>query len=107
MGTPAKKTTVSGESSTGASAGKDLAGRYEQMRGHVLGGSGRDAGLSVFLRQGMRAWMEAGAGSPPAELAADPIRSGAAALPPQARADVVLVMAAMILSNHLEMSQRL
>ena len=76
------------------------------MRGHVLGGFGRGAGLFVFLRQGMRAWMEAVAGSPPAELAANRISSGAAALPPQARADVVLVVAAMILSNRLEMSRR-
>ncbi len=32
---------------------------YEELRSQALGGVGRGQGLALFLRQGMRAWMEA------------------------------------------------
>jgi hypothetical protein len=102
LGAPAKKTTVSGERPTGSSASDNLAARYEELRRHVLANSGRGTGLFVFLRQGMRAWIEAGTGLAPATLVSTPTRSGSAAFPPPVRADVVFALAAMVLSNRLE-----
>ncbi|MDA2924466.1 hypothetical protein MYX65_07390 [Acidobacteria bacterium AH-259-L09] len=36
-----------------------LVARYEELRSQALGGVGRGQGLALFLRQGMRIWMEA------------------------------------------------
>src|SRR5207253_2389949 len=38
---------------------QDLVARYEEMRSQVLEGRGRDLGLALFLRHGMKAWVRA------------------------------------------------
>lgn len=95
---------MTGDPHSLSSANGDLAARYEQLRAHVLGGSGRGTGLILFLRQGMRAWMEACDHPAPAALASIHADSDAAPLPPQARADMAFVLAAMVLNNRLESS---
>lgn len=98
---------MTGDPHSLSSANGDLAARYEQLRAHVLGGSGRGTGLILFLHQGMRAWMEACYHPAPAALASIHTNSDVALLPPRARADMAFVLAAMVLSNRLESSQGL
>lgn len=81
------------------SARGELAARYEQLRRHMLGGAGRGTGLILFLRQGMRAWMEACDRSAPAAWAAIGTGSDDVLLPPLARLEVTLILAGMALRN--------
>jgi hypothetical protein len=40
-------------------ADRDFATHYEQLRGDALGKTSGGVGLTLFLRQGMVAWMQA------------------------------------------------
>lgn len=79
-----------------------LIASYEQLRSQALGGY-RGPGLAVFLRQGMKAWMEAcsdcGA-SAPAKVQHQ-IGCGQM-IPASVRSEVVMVLAGMILHGSSE-----
>lgn len=75
---------------------------YEALRRRVLTGSvfGGPAGLVLFLREGLAAWMARGAAGAAAVEAADPERRGAAPLVADAiHAAVVRVLASMALGG--------
>jgi len=50
--------------------------RYEELRSQVMGGLGNGMGLALFVRQGMRSWIEAWRyctlGTPPAQHQPEP-----------------------------------
>ena len=76
-----------------------LAERYEDLRRQAQGEFGNRAGMVVFLRQGMTAWMVAWskwATSEPIETAADRVES-ADTLPLTLRSEITLVLAGMAL----------
>ena len=80
---------------------------YEALRRRVLAGSvfGGPAGLVLFLREGLAAWMARGSAGAAAVEAADPERRGAAPLVADAiHAAVVRVLASMALGGLKEMS---
>ena len=78
----------------------DLVTRYEQLREQVLEGQVHGQGLSVLLRQGMRAWIEAWSLCPAStpDVASQLPRAGETVPPPMQR-EVVLVLAGMALNQ--------
>jgi len=83
---------------TAAPLEKDgLIAAYEELRRQLLNGQ-RGPGLALFMRRGMREWMNAGslcvAPSPTKEFTAAPDE---AVLPPGARTEIVLILAGMLL----------
>jgi hypothetical protein len=44
---------------SGSGGKQNLVARYEELRNQVLSGGAGGLGLVLFLRQGMKAWMEA------------------------------------------------
>jgi hypothetical protein len=70
---------------------------YEELRRQLLNGQ-RGSGLALFMRRGMREWMNACslclAPSPTKEFTAAPDQ---AVLPQSARTEVVLILAGMLL----------
>ena len=80
------------------SLGKDgLIAAYEELRRQLLNGQ-RGAGLALFMRRGMREWMNACSlcvgPSPTKEFIAAPDE---AVLPQGARTEIVLILAGMLL----------
>jgi hypothetical protein len=78
--------------------GKDgLIAAYEELRRQLLNGQ-RGPGLALFMRRGMREWMNACslcvAQSPTKEFTA---ASDEAVLPQGARTEIVLILAGMLL----------
>jgi hypothetical protein len=75
-----------------------LVARYEELRSQVMGGLGNGMGLALFVRQGMRSWIEAWRyctlGTPPAQPQPEP------ALPAPLRTELTLLLASMVLLNH-------
>jgi hypothetical protein len=94
-----KKTPISLlPANTAAPLEKDgLIAAYEELRRQILNG-GRGPGLALFMRRGMREWMNACslclAPSPTKEFTAAPDQ---AVLPQGARTEVVLILAGMLL----------
>jgi len=85
---------------TAEPVGKDgLIAAYEQLRRQILNGQ-RGPGLALFMRRGMREWMNACslclAPSPTKEFSAAPDE---AVLPQDARTDMVLILAGMLLNG--------
>jgi len=84
---------------------RDPVDRYEALRSHALEGTtGEDAGLAVFLRQGMAAWMDLGrrltpAGGPKLEAKA----RATSGLPGAVFTDLVAVLAGMVVQTLQEM----
>jgi hypothetical protein len=77
-----------------------LVARYEELRSQVLGGSGRELGLVLLLRQGMRAWVEAWSNctlTMPAERHHEGGLDEVVPIP--LRAEIAIVLAGMALSN--------
>jgi len=79
---------------------------YEDLRTQVLGG-GRGPGLAIFLRHGMREWIEVyGSCTPvmaeirPVQVTADPQH-----VPPEMRSEIVSILAGLVLHNRLEALQ--
>jgi hypothetical protein len=79
---------------------------YEDLRTQVLGG-GRGSGLAIFLRHGMREWIEVyGSCTPvradigPVQLTADPQH-----VPPEMRPEIVSILAGLVLHNRWEALQ--
>jgi len=85
-----------------AAAGTRLTTEYEQLRRQVLDGAGRGSGLIVFLRQGMRAWIDEELRS--AVEATAPLRNPDSAewFPQPPAAEAVLVLAGMALAARRE-----
>jgi hypothetical protein len=81
---------------------------YEQLRRQVLSlkcGGSADHGLALFLRQGMKRWMDAWPRCPIAESPKAPIpcRPVEAVVPWDLRAEVVAILTGMALSIRQEM----
>ena len=80
-----------------------LIARYEELRSQVLGGLGHGMGLALFLRQGMRSWIEAWRhctlGAPREQNQSDPT----VATP--LRTELAMLLASMVLLNHQEASR--
>jgi hypothetical protein len=76
-----------------------LIAAYEQLRRQLLNGQ-RGPGLTLFMRRGMREWMNGCslyvAPSPTKEFTATPDE---AVLPQGARAEIVLILAGMLLQG--------
>ena len=77
--------------------------RYEEMRGQVLRPEGRGSGgqgLTLFLRQGMKGWMDAWSRCRVAGPPKAPIQSSLVdgVVPWDLRAEVVAILAGMALS---------
>ena len=81
-------------------AGVHLAERYEELRSQALGGSGRELGLALLLRQGMRAWVEAWSNCT-LGMPAERRREGGLAevVPIQLRTEIAIVLAGMALGG--------
>jgi hypothetical protein len=75
-----------------------LVARYEELRSQVMGGLGNGMGLALFVRQGMRSWIEAWRyctlGTQPAQHQPEP------AVPALLRTELTLLLASMVLLNH-------
>ncbi len=73
-----------------------LAAEYEELRRQVLEGSGHGCGLILFLRRGMRAWIE----EPlrPAAANAAPRPGGGPWAPRPSPTEAVLLLAGMALA---------
>ena len=85
---------------TAAPLGKDgLIAAYEEMRRQILNGQ-RGPGLALFMRRGMKEWMNACslyiAPSLTKESTAAPDE---AVLPPGARTEIVLILTGMLLQG--------
>lgn len=83
----------------GKGAPGEVGAAYEEMRGGWLAGRGaREMGLSVLLRRGMRAWMEAWVIRPAEDAGRrpPPQNSGLAS---DFRAEVARVLAGMVLAR--------
>jgi hypothetical protein len=87
---------------------RDLAARYEQLRHDIIGGSygGEGLGRALFLRRGMKAWMQAWS-----ECACDlapptpPLQSGVdESIPVNMRSQITTLLVGMILSLQQEAS---
>jgi len=77
-----------------------LAARYEELRRQVRDGAGTATGLFLFLRHGMRAWMQTPLSSAASCREPDEKETGRDAnAAPRSRAGLVLVLAAMALSR--------
>ena len=83
------------------SFGDRLVERYEELRRQAAGELGRGAGMVVFLRQGMKAWMDSWSkwASEPTERPSNRSDSGNV-LPPKARDEITLVLAGMALRGN-------
>ena len=86
----------------------DVVDRYEELRGQVLNPVGRGSGgqgLTLFLRQGMKAWMDAWLRCRIAGPTKAPIKSSLVEgiVPWDQRAEVVAILAGMALSIRQEM----
>lgn len=85
---------------------EELIAHYEDLRRYVLGEYGTlqsGSGLTLFLQQGMTAWLRACSQCAPPVAA--PAQKPAAALgivPAGLQGEVVRIVAAMLLGGHLE-----
>lgn len=78
----------------------DLVPRYEQLREQVLEGQVHGYGLTVLLRQGMRAWIEAWSLCPASTPGvASQLPLAGETVPPQLQREMVLVLAGMALNQ--------
>jgi hypothetical protein len=86
----------------------DVVDRYEELRGQVLSPEGRGSGsqgLTLFLRQGMKGWMDVWSRCRIAGPTKVPVKSSPVegTLPWDLRAEVVAILAGMALSIGQEM----
>jgi hypothetical protein len=105
-----KKNDASLRDSLGiAASGAEILADYEQMRSTVLDPSNGLVtlqGLALFLRQGMAAWMSAGSHCMRGPTQ-EPDRAATRTppqLPPSSQAQLVTILAGMILSQHREIT---
>jgi hypothetical protein len=91
---------------TAAGRSAEVVDRYEELRQQALGEMGRGLGMVLFLREGMKAWMEAWANAT-LQLPQRPPSSPAAGLtlPQGAREEAILVLAEMALRVQSEVNR--
>jgi hypothetical protein len=94
------------ESPEAAKLGSELVDRYEELRCQALGEMGRGLGMVLFIREGMKTWIEAWMNSvlriaerPPSSLGSRLI------VPPGVREEAILVLAGMALSIQAEVDR--
>lgn len=93
------------ETSTHAMADRDFATHYEQLRGDALGKTSGGVGLTLFLRQGMVAWMQAcSCVTPPPAKDAVPPASAVSPLPAGVRSQATMILAGIILNCRPEIT---
>ncbi len=86
-----------------ASADRDFAVHYEQLRCGALGmTAGRSFGLALFLRHGMAAWVHAYSCTTPARDTVPPTDNIPS--PADVRSQVAVILAGMILNRRPESS---
>lgn len=85
----------------------ELVNRYEELRCQALGEVGRGLGMVLFLREGMKAWMEAWMNSTPSTAERAPASRGASiAVPEVIRNEAILVLVEMALGVQQEVVNR-
>ena len=85
------------------SCSQSLVSEYEELRGVTLAQSNapsRGVGLSLLLRRGMAAWMDACAAVAPPSRSRTVPRHEHRLVPSELRSEVALVLATMALANH-------
>jgi hypothetical protein len=85
---------------------QSLVTHYEDLRALVLKGIGRGLGLALFLRQGMKAWMQACSQWSP-QVSRDTTSNLALhyELPLDSRDQLVMILAGMALNGYWEARQ--
>lgn len=94
------------QSAAGSGTDSTIVSRYEELRRQALGAAdeaGRGSGLALFVRQGMKSWMQAwsqcGIGGP----ATSPTRTGPEEVSAmQLNREVVMILASMALIGHCQ-----
>lgn len=86
--------------------GEALIAGYEELRSQVLAGCGHRIGMTLFLRHGMRSWIEAWRSSNSSAPAAQrgeshPNHTVAVDL----RSEIAMLLTSMVLKTHTEVSQ--
>lgn len=83
-----------------------LRSSYEDLRAQVLAGS-RGPGFALFLRHGMREWMEICSSCTAVVAATEPAAAAAnpQLLPPGMRSEIVAILAGMFLEKQWEVAQ--
>jgi hypothetical protein len=85
----------------------DLVNRYEELRCQALGEMGRGLGMVLFLREGMKVWMEAWMNSTPSTAERVPASPGTSIPVPQIiRDEAILVLVEMALGVQQEVVNR-
>ena len=82
-----------------------LRSSYEDLRAQMLAGS-RGPGFALFLRHGMREWMEICASCTAVVAASEPVAATAnpQLLPPGMRSEIVAILAGMFLEKQWEVA---
>ena len=82
-----------------------LRSAYEDLRAQVLAGS-RGPGFALFLRHGMREWMEICSSCTAVVAATEPVAAAnPQLLPPGMRSEIVAILAGMFLEKQWEVAQ--
>lgn len=79
---------------------------YERLRTQVLSGN-RGLGLAIFLRHGMREWIEVCCSGTPVTVAVEPAAAAVnpAYMPPETRSEIVSILAGLFLQRRWEATQ--
>jgi len=94
------------QSASGSGADSAIVSRYEGLRRHALGSAdetGRGSGLALFVRQGMKSWMQAwsqcvigGPATPQAKTGPEEVS------PMELNREAVMILASMALSGRCQ-----
>jgi len=79
---------------------------YEELRSQVLAGCGNGIGMTLFLRHGMRSWIEAwrsSNGSAPAAQRGESHPNHTVAV--DLRSEIALLLTSMVLNTHPEVNR--
>jgi hypothetical protein len=93
-------------SAAGSGTDSTIVSRYEELRRQALGAAdeaGRGSGLALFVRQGMKSWMQAWSQGVIGGPATSPTKTGPEEVSPmQLNREVVMILASMALSGHCQ-----
>jgi hypothetical protein len=95
---------MSKHSASAAVDGHELTAQYEQLREQALSGTGRGLGLTLFLREGMTAWLAAWlAGDLARAMGHTPIAAAPTPRPTHAgRRELAMLLAGLAISCYHE-----